>query len=175
MMKRFSDFLLNEEKSFLGRRVGDVLTAVQDVQQDMPNLGTRHLTKIAEDLVNQIRKILHGTWSAKHQKDLKELQKIGVAIMRTIDEKGDLKEILPAAAQQLETLSGKLGVKVNSLQAPEQMDGQDISQDDFQITGPNPQDQPDPQQPPPQQQPQGAPQPQAMGGMMPGMSDQSAA
>lgn len=163
-MNKFRNFLLNEEASFLGHKVGDVLTAMQDIQQDMPNLGSRHLTKIAEELVNQIRKILHGTWSPKHQKDLKELQRIGVAIMKTIEERGDLKEILPAATQQMQSLSGKLGVKVNNLEAP-QMPGDDISQSDFQITGQGPE-----QQPPQNQPPQGAPQPQAMGGMIPGMS-----
>lgn len=175
-MKKFKNYLLNEEANFLGHRVGDILTAMQDVQQDMPNLGTRHLTKIAEELVNQIRKILHGSWSAKHQKDLRELQKVGVAIMKTIEEKGDLKEIIPAATQQLQNLSGKLKVKVNNLEAP-QMPGEDISQNDFQLTGQGPeqppqqppQGAPQPQQPP-QNQPQGAPQPQPVGAAIPGMS-----
>lgn len=164
-MKTFKNFLLNEEASYLGHKVGDVLTAMQDVQQDMQNLGSRHLNKIAEDIVNQIRKILHGSWSAKNKKNLIELQKIGVAIMRTIDQKGDLKEMLPAVIQKMQDLSGKLGVKVNNLEAP-QMPGQDITQSDFQITGQGPQDS--------QSQnngPQGAPQPQTVGGVIPGMSD----
>ena len=83
-MKKFKQFLINEQSSYLGKRVGDVLTAMQDTQDHLPNLGARHLTKIAEDIVNQIRKILHGSWSPKNQNELKELQKIGVAIMKTI-------------------------------------------------------------------------------------------
>jgi hypothetical protein len=145
-MDRFKAFLLNEEKSYLGHRVGDILTAMQDVQQDLPNLGSRHLTKIADDLVNQIRKILHSSWSGKNQNYLKELQKIGVAIKRTIEDRGDLKEILPSAAQALQQLSGKLGVKINNLDAPELMQGQEAQPDDFQQTGPDPQSQP-PQMP----------------------------
>lgn len=139
-MDRFKLFLLNEERSFLGHRVGDVLTAMQDVQQDIPNLGQRHLTKLGEDLVNQIRKILHSRWSAKNYKHLKELQKIGVAIKRAIDEKGDLRELLPAATQAMQDLSTKLGVKVNNLQAPDQLPGQNAVQGDFQLTGSGPQD-----------------------------------
>jgi hypothetical protein len=182
-MDRFKVFLLNEERSFLGRKVGDVLTAMQDVQQDMPNLGQRHLTKIAENLVNQIRKILHGRWSPKYQKDLRELQKVAVAIMRTIEEKGDLKEILPTATQTVQTLSGKLGVKVNNLEAPEQLPGQDATPQDFQMTGMGPAQQQgqapggqppqDPSggqapggQPGAQPPPQGAPQTGTMGNMM---------
>lgn len=149
-MGKFGLFLVNEEKSYLGHRVGDVLTAMQDIQQDMPNLGTRHLTKIAEDLVNQIRKIIHGSWSPKYFKHLQELQKVGVAIMRTIEEKGDLKELIPTATQMLQSLSSKLGVKVNALEAPDAIPGQNASQSDFQITGDGSQNQ---QQPPDQQQP----------------------
>lgn len=181
MPHRFKVYLLNEERSFLGHRVGDVLTSMQDIQTDLGNLGSRQLTRMAEDLVNQIRKILHSNWSPKSIKHLKELQRIGVAIQKTIEEKGDLKEILPAATQSLQQLSGKLGVKVNALDAPEQMPGEDIGQEDFALTGQGPQQgapqgqqgppaqqqgAPDQGQMPPQGPPQGAPAPQ---GAMPGM------
>lgn len=173
-MGRFKEHLLNEERSFLGHKVGDVLTSMQDVQNDLENLGTRQLTRMAEDLVNQIRKILHGSWSPKSFKHLKELQRVAVAIQKTIEEKGDLKEILPAATQTVQDLSGKLGVKVNTLKAPE-MPGEDVSQNDFQLTGQGPapkqpqqqQGAPGQGQMPPQGAPQGGPPPQ--GGGQPGM------
>jgi hypothetical protein len=158
MAQRFKYFLLNEEKSYLGHRIGDVMSAMQDVQNDLPNLGSRHLVKIGEDLVNQIRKILHGHWSAKNKKHLVELQKIAVAIMKTIDEKGDLKEILPAATAALQQISGKIGVKINNLDAPDATPGQDATGADFQQTQPD-------------QQPQGPP-PGMMGGMGGGMPGQ---
>lgn len=123
----------------MGHRVGDVLTSLQDLQDDMENLGSRQLSKYAEEVVNQIRKIIHSQWNPKYRKDLEELQKIGVAIQKTVEERGDLKQILPAAAQALQTLSSKLGVKVNSLDAPEDMVGGDnISMKDQQSTGPQP-------------------------------------
>ena len=134
-MDRFKVFLINEERGYLGQKVGDVLTSMQDLQSDMENIGSRHLTRLAEELVNHIRKILHNQWGAKNYKHLGELQKIAVAIQKTIDDKGDLKGILPAAAQALQNLSGSLGVKVNDLQAPEQEEGEDITQDDFELTG----------------------------------------
>ncbi len=139
-MDKFKEFLVNEDRSYLGHRVGDVVTSLQDLTSDIENLGIRHLMRLAENIVNQIRKILHGQWSPKHNADLKELQKVGVAIQKTIDEKGDLKEILPAAAQALQTLSSKLGVKVNNLEAPEDMGdmGEPVAPQDFQATGPMP-------------------------------------
>ena len=67
--------------------------------------------------------------------------------MKTLEDKGDLKEVLPAAAQALEAVAGQLGVKTNDLQAPE-MPGEPISQDDFEDTGNDPSQQEAPQQPP---------------------------
>jgi hypothetical protein len=139
---------------------------MQDLQNDMENLGSRHLTRLAEEIVNQIRKIIHSQWSPKNQKHLEELQKIGVGILKTIEDKGDLKEILPAATQALQNLSGALGAKVNDLQAPEQEQGEDITQDDFELTGDGPnQVQEDPNQGDPNQDPMAAGAPQA--GMQP--------
>lgn len=137
-MDKFKFFLLNEEKNYLGRKVAGVLTPMQELQGDMQNMGARHLTRVAEKLVNEIRKILHGQWEQQQQKYLRELQKIGVAIQKTIEDKGDLRDIIPAATQALQTLSGKLGVKVNNLQAPEQEMGEPVSQADFEQTGTGP-------------------------------------
>ena len=143
MMDKFKVFLLNEEKSYLGRKVANVLTPMQELQDDMQNMGARHLVRVAEKLVNEIRKILHGHWEQQQQHFLKDLQKIAVAIQKTIEEKGDLREIIPAAIQSMQTLSGKLGTKINNLQAPELEDASMGSQP--------------PQQGMPQQQDQGVP------------------
>lgn len=138
-MEKFSYFLLNEEKSYLGHRVGDVLTSVQELEDDMENLGSRQLMRFAEEIVNQIRKIIHGNWKPRYNNNLKELQKIAVAIQRTVDDKGDLRSMLPAVTQSLQELSNKLGVKVNDVEAPEIEDqGEDISVNDLQSTGPMP-------------------------------------
>jgi len=151
-MNKFKVFLLNEQKNYLGRKVASVLTPMQELQDDMQNMGARHLIRIAEKLVNDIRKILHGHWDQQQQHFLKELQKIGVAIQKTIEDKGDLREIIPAATQALQTLSGKLGVKINNLQGPEVQGGEPVSQGDFEETGNGPAP----------QQPQGMTQPQQM-------------
>lgn len=139
----FKIFILNEESRYLGNKVGDVLTAAQEIEQDIENLGSRHLNRLADNIVNQIRKILHSNWSNKSEKHLQKLQRVAVAIKKTIEEKGDLKQILPAAVQELQNISGKLGVKVNNLQAPpEELGGEDVSQSDFELTGDGLSDQP---------------------------------
>lgn len=130
-MQNFKSFLINEEKSHLGHRVNDVLSGMEDVQKDMDNLGSRHLNRLAEDLVNQIRKILHSQWSPKSFKHLEKLQSIGVVLAKTIEEKGDLRELLPNVIKATQQIAGKLGVKINNLQAPEIGD---IEDSDFQQT-----------------------------------------
>jgi len=165
-MDHFKYFLLNEERGYLGHRVNDVLTSIQDLQDDIENLGSRHLSRLAEDIVNQIRKILHSQWAPRSHKHLEELQKIAVAIQKTIDDKGDLREVIPSVMQNLQTLAGQLGVKVNDLQAPEIIPGEDIDQSDFELTG-------DGEQPPPAEQPPQPgqpPMPQPGPAPMPGQS-----
>lgn len=144
-MDRFKYFLINESKSYLGHRINDILTALQDIQNDMDNLGTRHLSRLAENIVNEIRKILHGQWEIQHHKHLEQLQKVAVAIMKTIEDKGDLREILPASTQAIQKIAGGLGVKTNELDAPE-MPGEPVGMDDFEDTGNDPTQQAMPQQ-----------------------------
>jgi len=129
-MINFKEFLINEEKGYLGHKISDILTSTQELHDDIENIGSRHLARLAEEIVNQIRKIIHGDWSSKSGKSLKELQKIGVAIQKTIDDKGDLKQIIPSAIEALQSISGDMGRKVNNLNAP----SEDVSMKDFQQT-----------------------------------------
>jgi hypothetical protein len=158
---RFKDFLLNEGRAYFGEKVGDILTAVHDLD-DGSKLGARQMVKFYEKLVVLIRRILHTSWPETERKHLKTLQKIGVAIMNSIEQKDDLRELLPSIRQELEDLSGKLGMPINSLGSetkepqqppPEAPEGQPEAPQ-----GPEGQ----PEQPAPQQ-PQQPPQPPQMG------------
>lgn len=112
---RFSEYLLLESGDFLATRIGDILTAVQELVEGGKQVGARQLVRNTEVIVSQIRKILHNSWPRAHQKHLKKLQKVGVALMKTIDEKGDLTEVLASAQEELQQLTGKLGKPVHSL------------------------------------------------------------
>lgn len=111
----FKDFLLNEDKQYFSTRIGDLLAAIQELAQDSPHLGTRDLTRFSEKIVDQIRTILHSQWDKEEQHNLKKLQKIGVAIMRSIEEKDDLKAIIASATHELEKMSGKLGKPIHQM------------------------------------------------------------
>ena len=119
---RFKQFLLNEQQVYLAQKVGDILTATQELRDDARHMGTRDLTRFSERIVNQIRRILHSNWPREEKKYLKTLQKIGVAIMRSIDEKDDLPGTIGGAAAELEKLVGDLGMPIHKLATTDRAD-----------------------------------------------------
>jgi len=123
---RFKTFLLNESQAYLGQKVGDILTAVHELRDDANNMGTRDLTRFSERIVNQIRRILHSNWPREEKKHLQALQKVAVALMKSIEDKDDLPGTVASAAGALEKLVADLGVPIHKLattdQAPDQED-----------------------------------------------------
>jgi hypothetical protein len=116
---KFRDFLLNEDHAYLGQRVGDVLSAIHQLEEDADGMGTRHLVSSAENIVRQLRRILHTSWARSEIQYLPPLQKSGVAIMKAIEEKQDLRQILTGVKSELEKLSARLGAPQNHLASPE--------------------------------------------------------
>ena len=124
----FKDFLLNEGKAYFGQRVGDVLNAISDLEENGKSMGTRQLLRNSEAVVNQIRRILHTNWPKSEENNLNILQKVGVALARTLDpktekaEKDDIFSVISSAKSELEKISEKLGVPANkkSEEAPEE-------------------------------------------------------
>jgi hypothetical protein len=139
----FREFLLNEEKSHLGHRLSDVLTSIRDIQDDMENLGSRHLSRLADQIVDEFRKIIHGNWGDQQVKHLKAVQRCAVALKKAIEDRDDLKEVVPAIAQELQQILTKMKIKVNDLEAPDQQgqEGDPVKQSDFEITPPQPKQQ----------------------------------
>jgi ppGpp synthetase/RelA/SpoT-type nucleotidyltranferase len=111
----FKSFLLTEQKDYLANRVNDVLTGVHELLAAKKQMGAKQMVRNAEDVANQIRKILHNSWARSEHKYLKVLQKCGVALMRAIEEKGDLSDVFNSVRSELEKLSHKLRVPANKL------------------------------------------------------------
>lgn len=128
-MINFKNFLINESKTILGNKVGDILSAVNELEDDFDNMSPRHLIRVAESIVNQIRRILHNQWNSDNFKHLHKLQAIGVAIMKTIDEKGDVKQVLRQTGEELSRLTKILGVKINHIEVPEKVSHDEDSPD----------------------------------------------
>lgn len=109
----FKDFILAESKDFLDQRMADVLSALQDLNDSTENMGARHLVSNSENIVRQIRRIIHTHWPEEEEPRLKTLQKCGAAIMRAIEDKDDLESVLKACQNNLEGVSG--GGKTNDI------------------------------------------------------------
>lgn len=112
---KFKSFLINENKAYFAQRSGDILNAIQDLNQNSDGMGLRQLMSNAHTVVNQIRRMLHTHWSDSDMDDLKVLQKCGVAIMKTIEEKGDLRAILSTCQQQIEEILGDKESPINDI------------------------------------------------------------
>ena len=112
---RFKQFILNETNAYFGQKVGDILTASQELSDDSKNMGTRDLIRFSERIVNQIRRILHSNWPKEEKKHLLTLQKVAVALMKSIEDKDDLPGTIAGSVSMLEKLVGKLGVPINKL------------------------------------------------------------
>jgi len=159
---KFKEFLLVEQREYLSEKIGDVLTGVQELLTGGKQIGTRQLVKYSEFIVNQIRKILHSSWPRSEYKYLKKLQKVGVAIMKSIEEQDDLRGTLESSKAEMEKVLEKMGTPINKLAAPSK-------EEEKPEEGPPPGQQPSPMEQPPtpmQQQPMGPP----PAGMPPEMS-----
>lgn len=117
---KFKDFLLEENKAYFGQKVGDVLTAVQDLNDNLENMGSKYATSSAENIVNQIRRIIHTSWPQKEQNNLQVLQKCGVAIMKAIEEKDDLSTVLKGCQDELQKISGDNKTPINNINPQEE-------------------------------------------------------
>lgn len=126
---KFKEFILFEQKQYLAQKVGDILAAAQELRDDAGNMGSRDLSRFSERIVNQIRRVLHSYWAKENQRYLKDLQKIGVAVIKAVKEKGDLANTISGATSSLEKLVSDLGTPINKIAAPESSDEKVDSQD----------------------------------------------
>jgi hypothetical protein len=115
-MNKFRDFLINESSDFLSTKVGEVLDGLQSLQDDAESMKTRELTNELNKVVGQIRKILHGTWDESSMKNLKSLQKVGVALAKTSDgDASEVRDVLDSAIMELQGLLSKDGNPINRI------------------------------------------------------------
>jgi hypothetical protein len=130
----FKDFLINENKEYLGQKVGDILSALQDLEENIDSLGLRYIASQAQSIVSQIRRVLHSDWDVSNRKFLQVIQKVGVAINRSVEGEGDVREVIPSAARELESLMQKMGVPLNKLASTEPQAGQEPIPDEAEST-----------------------------------------
>jgi hypothetical protein len=105
----FKEFLLNENKITLSEKIGDILNALEDLLENMKNLGARITSDAAENIVNQIRSnILRAKWPDNQKNNLILIRNCAVAIMKSIKEKNDLEMTIKISIKTLEKIVANL-------------------------------------------------------------------
>lgn len=119
---QFKDFILNENENYLMQRVGDILSSLQSTLDESESLGNRQIIKVSQAIVNQIRVILNDYWPDEQRPILKALQKIGVALMKSIDGSEDMRQTIASAVKVLESAVGKQESPINDLGSQQSAD-----------------------------------------------------
>ena len=118
-MNSFKEFILNESKQFFATQCGDILNAIQNLEEEANYIGTRNLVRYSQNIANNIRNIIHSHWTDDLNEHLQKLQAIGVAILKSIEESSELLEAIKSSRVTLEDLVKKLGMPINNVGVPE--------------------------------------------------------
>ena len=118
-MENFKDFFFLESKEFFATQCGDILNAIQNLEEESEHIGTRNLVRYGSNIANSIRNLIHSHWSDDLSDNLKQLQVVGVAILKSIEESSELLETIKSARQSLEEIVKELGVPINNIGIPE--------------------------------------------------------
>jgi hypothetical protein len=120
---RFEYFLMNEGKVNLAQNMGDILTAIQGLSDDASGLSRRAMDRGINQVVDQIRRTLHGHWEDTERPFLLTLQKIGVALMNVLSETdGDIPSVLISSVSELERALSKIEEPINTVGAEKDVD-----------------------------------------------------
>jgi hypothetical protein len=140
----FREFVLNENKVYLAKEIGDILNSSQELSDEVNKIGTRNLVRYAQIIVNKSRGILQGHWGNENRKFLKGLQKCAVSLAKSIDENDNIEEVLKSTIDTLQKVVTKMGVPVNAFQitekpkemeTPKDVAGQDIAPENPPASG----------------------------------------
>lgn len=118
-MENFKEFFFLESKQFFASQCGDILDAIQNLEEEAEYIGTRNLVRYSQNIANNIRNLVHSHWTDDLIDHLKVLQKAGVAILKGIEESSNLLDNIKAARSAIEELVKKLGMPINDVGVPE--------------------------------------------------------
>lgn len=117
----FKDFLLIENKNLFAERLGDIITALENLADDPKNLEKKQK---ATTIANQIRKsFLRGNKWPKMDGEIETMITVAYNLLKSSNPKEesriDLDDIIKSSIQTLKSLQGNLQVPVNQLASPE--------------------------------------------------------
>jgi hypothetical protein len=118
LLEGFKNYLILENEQFLAVQIKNILEDLQNLQDEIESIGTRNLVRTSTVIANNIRNIVKSHWEISDKKALFSLQKCGVAILKSIEEKSDLKEIMPELVKETEAALVYLKEPVNKIASP---------------------------------------------------------
>jgi len=114
MSGRFRRYVLAEQTEFLGKQIGDILSALKSLAEDAGRLGQRQIIRVSDQIVDDMRRILKGRWPSEDYRHLQELQKVAVYLKKACDSnEKPLTEVVQACKAAIEALVGELGTPIN--------------------------------------------------------------
>lgn len=135
--KGFSDFLLNEGRVYLANKIGDILTALQNLSEDAQGgLGRRACERGVQKVVDQIRRVLHSHWDDTEKNALEVLQTVAVGLMVGLEKtEVDLPSLMASAVESIQDISSKLEEPLNNLGSESDQDPDEDDDGDLGVSG----------------------------------------
>jgi hypothetical protein len=135
--KGFGDFLLNEGRVYLANKIGDILTALQNLSEDAQGgLGRRACERGVQKVVDQIRRVLHSHWDDTEKNALEVLQTVAVGLMVGLEKtEVDLPSLMASAVESIQDISSKLEEPLNNLGSESDQDPDEDDDGDLGVSG----------------------------------------
>lgn len=114
-MLNFKKFIILENLQLLGDKIGNLLKDLQELQENYKDIGMTTTCNTIETIISNIQSILRGHWDSSNKKYFKNLQKIGIALSKLLEEKDDFEKILSDSVEEIKSIAMKLNVPLNDL------------------------------------------------------------
>lgn len=106
-MMLFEDFILNESQIEVAKKIGDILSSLQELQADSESLSRRALERIVDKITfGGIKNVIQGKNSPENEKTYKVLQKIGIALQNWKNSTSEpIQPVISSAVKELEKVT----------------------------------------------------------------------
>ncbi len=111
----FRRFIVLENLQLLGDKIGTLLKNLQELQENYKDIGMVTTCNTIEVMISDIQSILRGHWDSSSKKHFKELQKVGIALSKLLEEKDDFEKVLTDCVEEVKAIATKLNVPLNDL------------------------------------------------------------
>ena len=115
----FKEFLLTENKSDLGEKLGYILNSIENLAQDIDKQGTK-LNVFAEDIVSRVKGILRSDWPSELKQYLIQIRNAITIVCKSLDgsNKMPLPDALKSFSEELKKIAQSLGSPINDIASP---------------------------------------------------------